>query len=180
MRIFGIVGYSGSGKTKLITKIIPELKKLVKTISVIKHAHHGFDIDKPGKDSFEHRKSGADQVVVVSAKRWVLIREMNDMPEMPLGALLEKLSACDITLIEGFKNENFPKLEVSRMSTDKPYLFEKDKRVIGIATSRSIVTELPIFEIEDYANIAKFVYKKATIWEPLRAKSFGENKKNEG
>ncbi len=161
MRVFGIAGYSGSGKTTLIGRIIVELKKINKTVSVIKHAHHEFDIDQPGKDSYKHRKAGACEVLVSSSRRWALIHELEKEDEPTIGQLLNFISKCDIVLVEGFKNGLFPKLEVCREGAKTPLLFKNDQTVKAIATDYKIETALPVFGITDYTSIAKFVHKEA-------------------
>src|SRR5579862_6498961 len=113
-RILGVVGWSGSGKTTLLTRLIPVLSGRGLKIATLKHAHHAFDVDQPGKDSYEHRKAGASEVIVSSARRWVQMHEVGDGPEALLGELLERTSACDLVLVEGFKTERHPKLEVFR------------------------------------------------------------------
>jgi molybdopterin-guanine dinucleotide biosynthesis adapter protein len=122
MRVIGITGWSGSGKTTLILKLIPLLKGRGLTVSTLKHAHHMFDVDQPGKDSFEHRAAGAQEVLVASASRYALMRELRGATEPSLQELLGKLSPVDLVLIEGYKHGPHPKLEVSRLANGKPLL----------------------------------------------------------
>ena len=161
MRIFGIAGYSGSGKTTLIEKLIYEFKDRDSRISIIKHAHHDFDIDKPGKDSYRHRKSGAHEVLISSSRRWALIHEIVKEPELQLRDLLKKISPCDLVLVEGFKQINFPKIEICRKITKLPLLFMNDLSIKAIASDFQLDTILPVFHITDYASIADFIEKEA-------------------
>ena len=112
MKVFGFAGWSGSGKTTLIEQVIPAITARGLRVSVIKHAHHGFDIDKPGKDSWRHREAGASEILLVSDQRWVLMHELRGAPEPDLDAQLAHLSPCDLVLVEGFKAVQIPKLEV--------------------------------------------------------------------
>ena len=162
MKIFGIVGWKNSGKTTLLTKLISELSKRGFEISTVKHAHHDFEIDKEGKDSCKHRKSGAKEVMVSSKKRWALMHENNN-EEYDLKSLLKKMKKVDILFVEGFKNSNliYPKLEISRFKNDNPYIFKKDKNVIAfISDVYSQDIDLPFFEINDIKKIADFLEKK--------------------
>ena len=122
MKVIGIAGWSGAGKTTLLTRVIPRLTARGLRVSTIKHAHHAFDIDQPGKDSHTHRAAGATEVLVSSANRFALMHELRGQPELALGALLEKLSPVDLVLVEGFKRETHPKLEVYRAAVGKPLL----------------------------------------------------------
>src|ERR1700744_1283842 len=118
-RVIGLAGWSGSGKTTLLTRLIPVLAARGLKVATIKRAHHEFDVDKPGKDSYEHRKAGASEVIVSSALRWAQMHEVGDDREATLGELLQRLSPCDLVLVEGFKTERHPKLEVFRKETQK-------------------------------------------------------------
>lgn len=133
VRVIGIVGWSGSGKTTLITRLLPLLIARGLSVSTIKHAHHGFDMDRPGKDSHRHREAGAHDVLVASAKRWALLHE-NDGPEPPLPVLLGKLDPVDVVLVEGFKRHAFPKLEVYRPALCKPPIWVDEPAILAIAT----------------------------------------------
>jgi molybdopterin-guanine dinucleotide biosynthesis protein B len=161
MKIFGIAGYSGSGKTTLIEKLLPELTRRGLTVSVIKHAHHGFDMDRPGKDSYRHREAGASEVMVTSGQRWALLHELRNAPEPSLAGYLTHFSACDLVLVEGFKNEAIPKLEVHRIGNGKPPLFPENPHVVGVATDAQISTTLPCFGLDDAAAIAALVIEHA-------------------
>jgi molybdopterin-guanine dinucleotide biosynthesis protein B len=137
-RVLGIVGWGGSGKTTLLKSLLPLLVKRGLRIATIKHAHHEFDVDVPGKDSYEHRKAGASEVIVCSARRWAHVHELRDAPEPPLGELLRRLGPCDLVLVEGFKRERHPKLEVFRPALGKPPLFPDDPQI------RAVITDAPI------------------------------------
>ena len=134
MKVLGLAGWSGAGKTTLIAKLIPVLKARGLTVSTIKHAHHAFDVDTPGKDSFVHREAGAREVIVSSAKRWVLMHELRDGPEPDLHALLGHLNPVDLVLVEGFKRDAHSKIEVHRVENGKPFLFPDDPTIVAVAS----------------------------------------------
>ena len=157
MKIFGIAGYSGSGKTTLLEKLIPEFTGRGYKISVIKHAHHGFDIDRPGKDSYRHREAGATEVLLSCNDRWALMHERRDEGEPTLDELLGHLSPCDLVLIEGFKQEPVPKIEVFRPENGKPPLFPERPDIQAIATNVSLETNLPCIGLDDVAAMADFI-----------------------
>jgi molybdopterin-guanine dinucleotide biosynthesis protein B len=133
-RVLGVVGWSGAGKTTLLIKLIPLLTRRGLRVSTLKHAHHAFDIDVPGKDSYEHRKAGAGEVLVFSGRRWALVHEVGEAPEPTLAALLSQLSPCDLVLIEGFKGEPHAKLEVFRPALGKPPIYPTDPNVVAVAS----------------------------------------------
>lgn len=162
MKVFGITGWSGSGKTTLIKSLIPEIKARGFSVSTIKHAHHTFDVDKPGKDSYEHRRAGACEVLISSSKRWVLMHENNNENEPSLRELLEKLRSNDLVLIEGFKNEPYPKLEVFRGSLGKPPLWSTDDTVIAVASDTKPLTLKKDFHfLSDIFRISDFIIRQA-------------------
>ena len=163
MRIFGIAGWSGSGKTTLLTRLIPLLTSRGFRISTLKHAHHGFDVDQPGKDSYVHRQAGAVEVMVSSANRWALMHEHRGAPEPGLEELLQHMSPVDLVIVEGFKRHRHPKLEVFRPSVGKPLLCREDPTVLAVASDETIA-DLPVprLELEDVAGIADFVLAHAT------------------
>ena len=134
MKVIGLAGWSGAGKTTLLVKLIPLLKARGLSVSTIKHAHHAFDVDRPGKDSYEHRAAGAQEVLVASAARFALMHELRGAPEPDLCALLAKLSACDLVLIEGFKRDPHPKIEVHRVGNAKPFLYPDDPGIVALAS----------------------------------------------
>jgi len=157
MKVFGIAGYSGSGKTTLLEKLIPQLTGRGLIVSVIKHAHHGFDIDRPGKDSYRHREAGASEVLLSCHDRWALMRERRSEAEVSLAELLGRLAPCDLVLIEGFKQEPVPKLEVYRPENGKPPLFPERSDIVAVATDAAIDTDLPKLPLNDMAAIADFI-----------------------
>jgi molybdopterin-guanine dinucleotide biosynthesis protein B len=168
MRIIGLAGWSGSGKTTLLTKIIPCLKARGKSVSTLKHAHHSFDVDRPGKDSFEHRSAGAKEVLVVSGQRWALMHELRGQPEPDLRMLLQKLSAVDLVLIEGFKREHFPKLEVHRVANGKPLLQPEDDWIVAIASdTRPADAAVPVIDLNDIETVADVLLAEAVPLERL-------------
>ena len=140
MRIIGLAGWSGSGKTTLITKALPRLIARGLRVSTLKHAHHGFDLDKPGKDSFMHRAAGASEVVISSANRFAILHELRGEPEWDLPELLKKFSPVDLVLVEGFKRDGFPKLEIHRVENGKPLLHPEDPNIVAVASDRPLPT----------------------------------------
>jgi molybdopterin-guanine dinucleotide biosynthesis adapter protein len=162
MRIIGLAGWSGSGKTTLITKAIPRLIARGRKVSTLKHAHHGFDLDQPGKDSFMHRVAGATEVIVSSAKRFALLHELRDESEWNLPALLAKISPVDLVLIEGFKRDEFPKLEVHRTANGKPLLQPDDPHIIAIATDQRLpAAKVPVLDLNDIEAIVDLLLERA-------------------
>ena len=157
MKIFGFAGWSGSGKTTLIEKLIPLFVARGLKVSLIKHAHHTFDLDQPGKDSYRHRHAGCTEVLVTSSRRWALVRELRGAPEPGFAELIERLSPCDLVLIEGFKRERVPKLEVYRAATGEPLLYPQDPDIMAIASDQRLDTKLPQFDIDDAAGVANFI-----------------------
>jgi molybdopterin-guanine dinucleotide biosynthesis protein B len=163
--VLGIAGWSGSGKTTLITKLIPLLATRGIRVATLKHAHHAFDVDQPGKDSYEHRKAGACEVIVSSARRWVQMHEVGSGTEATLAELLRRLSPCDLVLVEGFKTERHPKLEVFRASVGKSPLHPDDDRIVAIASDQAVPhTRIPVVDLNDIASVADRVLASA---EPL-------------
>ena len=138
MRIIGLAGWSGSGKTTLITKLIPRLIARGISVSTLKHAHHGFDLDQPGKDSFFHRAAGATEVIISSAKRWAILHELREQPEWDLAALVGKMSPVDLVLVEGFKRDAFPKLEIHRIANGKPLIHPEDPHIVAVASDSAL------------------------------------------
>ncbi|HWD21823.1 MAG TPA: molybdopterin-guanine dinucleotide biosynthesis protein B [Burkholderiales bacterium] len=145
MKIFGFAGFSGGGKTTLIEKLVPVFTARELRISVVKHAHHEFDVDRPGKDSHQHREAGCAEVLVSSSRRWALMHELRGAPEPSLDELVARLSPCDLVLVEGFKHHPIPKLEVHRgAAASSGLLFPHDPHVVAIATDRPVATRLPV------------------------------------
>jgi molybdopterin-guanine dinucleotide biosynthesis protein B len=157
MRVFGLAGWSGSGKTTLLTRLIPELIGRGVTVSTIKHAHHEFDIDKPGKDSWLHRQAGAREVMVASSRRFALMHELHDVPEPPLEELVARMASVDVLLVEGFKAHAHAKLEVHRPSLGKPFLYPDDPHIVAIASDVALAAPLPVLALADIAAIADLI-----------------------
>jgi molybdopterin-guanine dinucleotide biosynthesis protein B len=167
MRIIGLAGWSGSGKTTLITKVIPRLNGRGLRVSTLKHAHHGFDLDQPGKDSFMHRAAGATEVAVSSSKRFAILHELRDEPEWNLPDLLAKLTPVDLVLIEGFKRDPFPKIEVHRVANGKPLIHPADPHIVAIASDRPLPqAKVPVVGLDDIDAVVELLLKHAT---PLNA-----------
>ena len=157
-KVFGFAGFSGSGKTTLLIRLIPELSRRGLSVSTIKHAHHGFDIDKPGKDSFEHRGAGAQEVVVSSRARWALMHEHRAAPEATLDELIGRMSPVDLVLIEGFRSYGHDKMEIVRGNDAQPVLAAQDPHVVAIASDKTLAgAALPVFDLNGVAAIADFV-----------------------
>jgi molybdopterin-guanine dinucleotide biosynthesis protein B len=158
MRTFGIVGLSGNGKTTLVVKLVPELVRMGLKVSTMKHAHHGFDLDTPGKDSYRHREAGATEVMMSSSRRWVLQHEMRDEPEATLDELLARMSPVDLVVIEGFKAYPHAKIEVYRPSLGKKPLFPGDPHIVAVASDEPLSgLPVPVLDLDDTAAIAGFI-----------------------
>ena len=157
MRIFGLAGWSGSGKTTLLGGLIPELVARGLSVSTIKHAHHEFDIDRPGKDSWRHRQAGATEVMVASSRRWALMHELRGLPEPSLDELMAQMSPVDLLLVEGFKRQPHPKLEVHRPSLGKPLIYPDDPHVVAIASDEAFAAPLPLLPLGDAGAVAAFI-----------------------
>lgn len=159
MKIFGFAGYSGSGKTTLIEQLIPLFIARGVTVSLIKHAHHTFDVDQPGKDSYRHRKAGCVEVLITSSRRWALIHELRGAPEPDLSEQIKHLGPCDLLLVEGYKRERIPKLEVFRAEIGEPLIHPHDDDVVAIASDVHLKTTLPQFDLNAPEPIAEFVLR---------------------
>jgi molybdopterin-guanine dinucleotide biosynthesis protein B len=159
MKIFGFAGWSGSGKTTLIEKLIPRLVKRGLRVSLIKHAHHTFDVDQPGKDSYRHRHAGASEILVTSSRRWVLMHELRGDREPSFDEQVKHLSPCDVLLVEGFKFAPIPKLEVWREQTGEALLHPNDPHVVAVATDARIETKLPTLDLNDDAAVCAFIVR---------------------
>lgn len=154
-RIIGFAGWSGAGKTTLIVNLIPVLRARGLAVSTLKHAHHGFDIDRPGKDSYQHREAGAHEVLIASSRRWALLHELRDAPEPSLADLLARLSPVDLIIVEGFKASPYPKIEVFREANGKPPLFPGDPYIRAIAADGDVpATALPVLPLGDVEAVA--------------------------
>ena len=163
MKIFGIAGWSGSGKTTLLEKLIPSLVDRGLKVSVIKHAHHGFDIDKPGKDSYRHREAGAAEVMLASGTRWALMHECRNEPEPQLKDLVARLAPCDLVLVEGFKQEPVPKLEVFRPANGKSPLFAERDDIVAVACDEAIDAPVPVLDLNHIDAVADFVIRHCQL-----------------
>ena len=159
MKTIGIAGYSGSGKTTLIEKVIPRLVLEGFRVSLIKHAHHEFDLDQPGKDSHRHRMAGATEVLVSSSQRWALMHELRGVTEPTLEEQLRHFAPCDVVIVEGWKHHSMTKIEVHRKLSEKPLLFPNDTSVVAIASDESLATALPQFDLDDAEAVAQFIIK---------------------
>ncbi|MGZ3328901.1 MAG: molybdopterin-guanine dinucleotide biosynthesis protein B [Xanthobacteraceae bacterium] len=162
MRIIGLAGWSGSGKTTLLAHVIPRLVARGLKVSTLKHAHHAFDVDQPGKDSHTHRMAGATEVLVGSATRWALVHELRGDAEPPLAVLLEKLSPVDLVLVEGYKRASHPKLEVYRACVGKPLLQRDDAAIVAIASDEPLpAARVPVVDLDDIEAIADILIQHA-------------------
>lgn len=170
MKIFGFAGWSGSGKTTLVKAVIPALLARGLTVSTIKHTHHNFDMDKPGKDSFEHRAAGAHEVVISSATRWALLHENRGEPELDIAGMLERMAPVDLVLIEGFKSYPHPKMEVHRPEVGKSLLCVDDPSIVAVATTQSLDVRIPQLSLDDPEAVTDFV---VTYLGLTRERSYG-------
>jgi molybdopterin-guanine dinucleotide biosynthesis protein B len=170
MRIIGLAGWSGSGKTTLITKLIPRLTARSLRVSTLKHAHHGFDLDQPGKDSFMHRAAGATEVIVSSARRFAILHELRDEPEWDLPDLVARMSPVDLVVVEGFKRDAFPKIEIHRAANGKPLIHPDDPHIVAIAADAALPqATVPVIELDDIEAIAELVLATAVPLEKADA-----------
>jgi len=169
MKVIGLAGWSGAGKTTLLTRAIPHLIAAGLRVSVIKHAHHKFDVDVPGKDSWLHREAGAEEVLVSSGKRWALMHELRDAQEPPVLELLKKMSRVDLVVIEGYKTDSHRKIEVHRAANGKPLLFPQDAAIVGIVTDIAVATALPTAHLDDIPAVATMMQRLAIAIEDVLA-----------
>ena len=164
MKVFGLAGWSGSGKTTLMVGLLPELIGRGFSVSTIKHAHHHFDIDRPGKDSYEHRRAGATEVMISSTNRWALMHELRDGNDPPLDILIEHMSPVDLLIVEGFKWEPHLKIEVHRPSVGKPLLQPDDKNIIAVASDEHLNgLSVPVLPLGDIIGIAEFLLDAVSL-----------------
>lgn len=157
MKVFGFTGYSGAGKTTLIEQLIPRFVMHGLRVSLIKHAHHHFDIDRPGKDSFRHREAGASEVMLVSDQRWVLMHELRGEPEPLLEAQLLRFSPCDLVLVEGYKFTGIPKIEVHRPANGKPLIYTDGLNIVALASDVKFELPLPWLDLNDPDAVVDFI-----------------------
>lgn len=168
MRVLGLVGWSGSGKTTLLVALLPLLARGGRRISTLKHAHHGFDMDRPGKDSFRHRAAGASEVLVASERRWALLHEGGPGEEIGFPGLLARLSPVDLVLVEGFKSHDFPKIEVHRPALGKPPIWPDDPAIVAVASDVALAVAGPAWlPLDDPAAVAAWI--EAEVLAPAAA-----------
>ena len=163
MNIFGVIGWKNSGKTGLMERLVTEITGRGFTVSTVKHAHHSFDIDHPGRDSYRHRDAGAREVLLTSGNRWALMHELRGEPEQKLEELLTKLSPVDLVLIEGFKRDNHKKIECHRAATRNGLIAADDDTVVAVASDEAVDIELPVFDLDDTVKIADFVLEQTGL-----------------
>ena len=164
MRIYGVTGWKNAGKTGLMERLVTEITGRGLTVSTLKHAHHTFDVDHPGKDSYRHRTAGASEVLVVSGARWALMSELRDDPEPPLSDLLAKLKPVDLVLVEGYKREAHPKIEAWRAATGHPLIAPNDPRIQAVAASGDPgPVSVPVFDLDDTSVIADFILREVGL-----------------
>jgi molybdopterin-guanine dinucleotide biosynthesis protein B len=162
MRVIGLAGWSGAGKTTVVTRLIPELGRRGVSVSTLKHAHHAFDLDTPGKDSHAHREAGAREVLISSERRWALMRELRDEPEAELPDLLTRLSPVDLVIVEGFKRQAHAKLEIHRAANGKPPLHPGDSTIVAVASDTAFPDAgRPVIDIDDIQGIAALMLAQA-------------------
>jgi molybdopterin-guanine dinucleotide biosynthesis adapter protein len=159
MRVIGLAGWSGAGKTTLIVKLIPFLREKGLSVSTLKHAHHAFDVDQPGKDSYLHREAGASEVLVASSRRFALMHELRGAPEPGLAELLGRMAPVDLILVEGFKRDNHPKIEIHRAANGKPFLYPDDPGIVAIASDSlgGLPQGLPHAHLDDVGAVAGLI-----------------------
>lgn len=157
MKIFGVAGYKNAGKTGLMERLVTEITSRGFTVSTLKHAHHAFDIDHPGKDSYRHREAGAHQVVLSSGKRWAMMTELRGAPEPTLKELLAQMAPVDLILVEGWKRDDHPKIEAYRAVTKHPLIAPNDPTIKAIACDSPLQIDRPIFDLDDTKSIADFI-----------------------
>ncbi|QUJ75576.1 molybdopterin-guanine dinucleotide biosynthesis protein B [Sulfitobacter albidus] len=157
MKLYGVVGWKNAGKTGLMERLVTEITGRGITVSTVKHAHHRFDVDHPGKDSFRHRTAGASEVLLASASRVAVMQELRGAPEPPLADLLRRLTPVDLVLIEGYKRDAHPKIEAHRAVTGNPLIAPDDPTVRAVASDTALTLDLPVFDLDDTRAIADFI-----------------------
>ncbi|HXP96968.1 MAG TPA: molybdopterin-guanine dinucleotide biosynthesis protein B [Telmatospirillum sp.] len=164
MKVFGLAGWSGAGKTTLMVALVQKISARGVTVSTIKHAHHRFDIDRPGKDSFRHREAGATEVMIATPERWALMHEMRASPEAQLGELLAHMTPVDLLLIEGFKAHPHDKLEIHRPSLGKPMIWPQDPYIVAVASDAPLEDlPLPRLDLDDSSAIVEFILTRTGL-----------------
>lgn len=157
MKLYGVTGYKNAGKTGLMERLVTEITNRGFSVSTLKHAHHTFDVDHPGKDSFRHRTAGAQQVLLASGTRWALMSELRGAEEPPLRDLLQKLDPVDLVLVEGYKRDRHPKIEAYRGETNHPLIAKDDDTIRAVATDTTLDVAQPTFDLDDTVAIADFI-----------------------
>lgn len=157
MNIFGVTGWKNAGKTGLMERLVTNITARGFTVSTLKHAHHSFDVDHPGKDSHRHRIAGASQVLLASGTRWALMTELRDVPEPPLATLLATLDPVDLILVEGYKRDTHPKIEAFRAATGNALIATDDPTIKAVATDTALTLDRPQFDLDDTVAIADFI-----------------------
>jgi len=166
-KIIGVAGFKNAGKTTLVERLVRHLTGLGYRVSTVKHAHHSFDIDHEGRDSFRHRAAGASEVAVVSASRWAIIHESRGEPEPPLDGVLSKLAPCDLVIIEGYKRDAHDKIEVRNLALDHRKLAGDDPTIVAIASTGPIAdAPVPVFDRDDVTALADFIIAHAGLTKP--------------
>ncbi len=163
MKIYGIVGYKNAGKTGLMERLVTDITARGFSVSTLKHAHHTFDVDQPGKDSFRHRQAGASQVLLASRDRWALMTELRGADEPPLADLLRLLSPVDLVLVEGYKRDAHPKVEAFRAATGNPLIAPDDPTVRAVASDTALTLDRPVFDLDDTRAIADFILSEVGL-----------------
>ncbi len=164
MRVIGLAGWSGSGKTTLLARLLPELIRRGYSVSTMKHAHHEFDVDQPGKDSWRHRTAGATEVLVASARRWALMHEHRSADEPGPAELMQHMTPVDLLIIEGFKREDHDKMEIHRRETRKPLLYPGDSRIVAVLSDEPLPDcTLPVIDLDNAARIADFIIRHCRL-----------------
>ncbi|MFT6675460.1 MAG: molybdopterin-guanine dinucleotide biosynthesis protein MobB [Sulfitobacter sp.] len=163
MRLYGVVGWKNAGKTGLMERLVTEITGRGISVSTIKHAHHSFDVDHPGKDSFRHRNAGATEVLLASGNRFALMHELRGAPEPPLSDLLARLSPVDLVLIEGYKRDQHPKVEAHRAETGKPLIAPDDPTVRAVASDVPLTLDRKVFDLNDTVAVADFILSEVGL-----------------
>ena len=163
MKIFGVTGYKNAGKTGLMERLVTEITGRGFTVSTLKHAHHSFDIDHPGKDSYRHRAAGAHQVVLSSGNRWAMMTELRDTPEPPLADLLAQMAPVDLILVEGWKRDKHPKIEAFRAAPNNPLIATNDPTIKAVASDTQLDLDRPVFDLNDTTIIADFILSETGL-----------------
>ncbi|WP_322890331.1 MULTISPECIES: molybdopterin-guanine dinucleotide biosynthesis protein B [unclassified Yoonia] len=163
MKVYGVVGYKNAGKTGLMERLVTEIAARGFSVSTLKHAHHTFDVDQPGKDSFRHRQAGASQVLLASRDRWALMTELRGADEPPLADLLRLLSPVDLVLVEGYKRDAHPKVEAFRTATGNPLIAPDDPTVRAVASDTALTLDRPVFDLDDTRAIADFILSEVGL-----------------